>query len=200
MGVSTPLALRSAPVPRGVRAGARAGGTGVPGKVATVRDADAAELFAAYYPTLAGWCRRLVDDTATAHDLASEAFARLLGRWGSVEDPRAFLYVVATNLVRDHWRRTQRERRALLRLRAQTRQSAGPAGGVELRTLVESLPDRLRAPVLLHYYADIPIAEVARLLGRPDGTVKSDLFKARALLRAELDGPAAAGTPPRGAS
>ncbi len=44
-------------------------------------DADAAEeLFKGVYPRLAGWVRRLVDDDDTAHEIASEAFVRLLAR------------------------------------------------------------------------------------------------------------------------
>jgi RNA polymerase sigma-70 factor (ECF subfamily) len=70
------------------------------------KDRAAAELFAALYADLAGWCRRLVDDDGTAHEIASEAFTRLWLRWSNVEEPRGFLYVTAANLVRDHWRRT----------------------------------------------------------------------------------------------
>ena len=59
------------------------------------RDRAASELFAALYPRLAGWCRRLVDDDETAHEVASEAFTRLWARWTTVEEPRGFLYVTA---------------------------------------------------------------------------------------------------------
>ena len=53
---------------------------------------------------------------------------------------------------------------------------------------LEALPDRQRVSVLLYYYAGFPLADVARLTNRPAGTVKSDLFQARALLRQALDG------------
>src|SRR5713226_6811793 len=63
-------------------------------------DKDAAEeLFNACYPRLAGWVRRLVDDDDTAHEIASEAFARLLGRWSRLDNPQSYLYMIATNLV-----------------------------------------------------------------------------------------------------
>ena len=66
---------------------------------------DAAEeLFRTAYPKLAGWARRLVDDDETAHEIASEAFVRLLSRWTRVESPQSYLYMIATNLIRDHWR------------------------------------------------------------------------------------------------
>jgi RNA polymerase sigma-70 factor (ECF subfamily) len=152
------------------------------------RDAAASELFAAHYPRLAGWCRGLVDDDDTAHEIAAEAFTRLLARWSGVEDPRGYLYVVAANLVRDHWRRRQRERRAFARVGVRADVGVVAAADPALRVLVEALPDRMRLPVLLHYYADLPISRIADLLGRPEGTVKSDLHDARARLMAALEG------------
>lgn len=146
----------------------------------------AAELFAAQYPRLAGWCRKLVDDDDTAHELAMEAFTRLIGKLRKVEDPVGYLYVIATNLVHDHWRRTRRERTAIRLVTATVKESVSARGEVELRSVVESLPERLRTPVLLHYYAGFALEDVARLTGRPAGTVKSDLFRARALLRKAL--------------
>jgi RNA polymerase sigma-70 factor (ECF subfamily) len=78
----------------------------------------------------------------------------------------------------------ERERRALRRIGPVPDAEVGPDLG--LRQLVEALPDRLRAVVLLYYYADQPVHQVAELLGRPAGTVKSDLFDARARLAAAL--------------
>lgn len=154
-------------------------------------DVTSAAFFNTHYPRLAGWTRRLVDDDDTAHEIASEAFTRLVAKRRNLDDPRGYLYTIAVNLVRDHWRRTQRERRGLRQIIAgRPVQTLRPAGGdTELRMVVEQLPDKLRAPVLLHYYADLPIADVARHLGRKAGTIKSDLFEARALLRRALTDP-----------
>jgi RNA polymerase sigma-70 factor (ECF subfamily) len=153
------------------------------------KDAAASQLFADLYPRLAGWCRRLVDDDGTAHEIASEAFTRLWARWTRVDEPRGFLYVTAANLVRDHWRKLERERRAMRRAttEAVVRDQGEPAGD-SMRFLVQSLPERLRTPVLLHYYADLPVREVSALTGRKEGTVKADLHAARELLRAKLGG------------
>ena len=160
------------------------------GRLTVRRPADAeqlaAELFAAQYARLAGWCRKLVDDDDTAHELAMEAFTRLIGKLRKVDDPVGYLYVIATNLIHDHWRRTRRERTAFRLVTAAAATSVAARGEIELRSVVESLPERLRTPVLLHYYAGFALADVARLTGRPAGTVKSDLFQARALLRKAL--------------
>ena len=159
--------------------------------VGTLRSTDRAaaeELFNACYPRLAGWVRRLVDDDDTAHEIASEAFTRLLARWSALDNPQSYLYMIATNLVRDHWRKTGRERKALQAVQAGVASdpSYQPAQDVHVRELLRTLPDRLRSPFLLHYYAGFPVRDVAALLGRPEGTIKADLFQARARLRAAL--------------
>ncbi|MFJ3586656.1 RNA polymerase sigma factor [Streptomyces sp. NPDC090127] len=151
------------------------------------REKAASELFAALYPRLAGWCRRLVDDDETAHEIASEAFTRLWARWTSVAEPQGFLYVTAANLVRDHWRKLERERRAVHRVGVEV--TVGPRvepPDPSVRLLVQSLPERLRVPILLHYYADMSIREVSVLTERKEGTIKADLHAARELLRAHL--------------
>jgi RNA polymerase sigma factor (sigma-70 family) len=160
---------------------------------ATVR-----ELFDAHYGPLSGWAARLLGDDDLAHDVATEAFVRLLRAFDTVEEPRAWLYAVTANLVRDHWRRTSRERVAYGRFNRD--QGQDPTVGREayghrsdtatrltVRDVVLALPDSLRAAVLLYYYADLPVAVVAARLGKSEGTVKRDLFDARRRMAALLE-------------
>jgi RNA polymerase sigma-70 factor, ECF subfamily len=158
------------------------------GRLQTV-DRDAAEeLFNACYPRLAGWVRRLVDDDDTAHEIASEAFTRLLARWSALDNPQSYLYMIATNLIRDHWRKSGRERRAIRTLTAAAPHDPvyHPAQDVDVRALIEALPARLRSAFLLHYYAGFAVREVAAMMGRPEGTIKADLHHARARLKSAL--------------
>jgi len=151
----------------------------------------AEQLFAAHYPKLAGWVRRLVDDDDTAHEIASEAFVRLLSKWTSpdkLDSPQSYLYMIATNLVRDHWRKMERERRAFSKAAAGTEPEpfSDPSQDVDIRELLAGLPARLREPFLLHYYAGFGIREIAVQLKRPEGTIKADLYHARARLKDAL--------------
>jgi len=150
--------------------------------------AAAEELFSSSYPRLAGWIRRLVDDDDTAHEIASEAFTRLLARWSTLENPQSYLYMIATNLIRDHWRKTERERRALRTVTASASSDpvVHPDEDVDVRNLIQELPQRMRNAFLLHYYAGFGVREVAALLGRPEGTIKADLFQARNRLKATM--------------
>jgi RNA polymerase sigma-70 factor, ECF subfamily len=152
------------------------------------RQALAEQLFATNYPKLAGWIRRLVDDDETAHEIASEAFVRLLSKWSSIDkldSPQGYLYMIATNLVRDHWRKAERERKAMRNVSAgaDPEPFSDPAQDVDVRELIAGLPARLRDPFLLHYYAGFGIREIGLMLKRPDGTIKADLFHARARLK-----------------
>jgi RNA polymerase sigma factor (sigma-70 family) len=151
------------------------------GRVDAPARASAEDLWRTYYAPLAGWVAAITGDRELGHEVAAEAFVRLLGRWRSVEDPRGFLYVVATNLVRDHWRREGRRVRATARLRME-RAFDQPARDTSVRDVVDRLPERYRAVVLLHYYADLTVADCARAVGRPEGTVKRELAEARAAL------------------
>jgi RNA polymerase sigma-70 factor (ECF subfamily) len=160
-------------------------------RVPTFGQADwaaAEELFSSSYPRLAGWVRRLVDDDETAHEIASEAFTRLLARWSTLENPQSYLYMIATNLIRDHWRRTERERKAIRKVTASAVADpvTHPAQDVDVRDLIQDLPVRMRNAFLLHYYAGFGVREVAALLGRPEGTIKADLFQARNRLKASM--------------
>ena len=133
----------------------------------------AEQLFAAHYPKLAGWVRRLVDDDDTAHEIASE---------------QSYLYMIATNLVRDHWRKMERERRAFSKAVAGTdpEPNFDPSQDVHIRELLAALPARLREPFLLHYYAGFGVREIAAQLKKPEGTIKADLYHARAKLKEAL--------------
>ena len=156
------------------------------GAVARDRDEEFRAFFSTEFPRLAGYCLRLLGDEQLGRDVAQEALVRVWSRWLRVHDPRAYVYLVATNLVRAEWR--DRARRAEVYSQvARSRPAAYDLADPTLRDVVERLPDRLRVPVLLHYYADLPVAEVARLIHRPVGSVKQRLHEARLRLAEVLD-------------
>jgi RNA polymerase sigma-70 factor (ECF subfamily) len=159
-------------------------------QVAVATERWPSDLIRCYEDTVAdltGYLVTLVGDLGVAQDLAQESFVRVFARWRHVEHPRAYVYMTAVNLAKMHWRRSGREGRAYSFL------SRGSDESVEahdpwLRDLVERLPKRLRTPVLLHYYADLPVDEVAATLHLPVGTAKRRLHEARAILRETVEG------------
>jgi RNA polymerase sigma factor (sigma-70 family) len=150
-------------------------------------------IYDAQFGRLAGWTTRLVGDPDLAHDFATEAFVKLLRNWSTVREPRAWLYVTVANLVRDHWRKRGHEATAYQKHEAGVPANASLSEGdlattLTVREAVLALPDRLRMPVLLHYFADLSVAQVANHLGKSEGTIKRDLYDARARMAARLEG------------
>jgi RNA polymerase sigma-70 factor (ECF subfamily) len=156
-------------------------------------DATVREVYLAHFGALAGWATHLVGDRDLGHDMATDAFVRLINSWPGVDQPRPWLYTTVGNLVKDHWRKRGRERAAYQRFQGgldpETAVVHGPdpATTLSVREAVESLPERLRLAVLLHYFADLSVAEVARQLGKAEGTIKSDLHEARRRLASTLE-------------
>jgi RNA polymerase sigma-70 factor (ECF subfamily) len=96
--------------------------------------------------------------------------------------------MIATNLVRDHWRKMERERRAFSKTMAgaDAEPNFDPSQDVHIRELLGTLPARLREPFLLYYYAGFGVKEIAAQLKKPEGTIKADLYHARAKLKETL--------------
>ena len=152
------------------------------------REQEFRAFYAAEYAAVAGYCWSLLHDQELAHDLAQEAFTRLLARWVRVDEPRGYVFHIATNLVRRAWQSRATNSALMNSLRLQ-REQVTPAPDPEtvgIRDAINALPSRLREVVLLHYFADLSVVEVARCVGRPDGTVKRQLSEARALLAGSL--------------
>lgn len=147
------------------------------------------EVYLAHYGMLAGWATKLIGDPDLGHDVATEAFLRLLRHWSEVSEPRSWLFATAANIIRDHWRKRGREHAAYQRvgLDAGITQARDVATNLTVHDAVLGLPDRLRVAVMLHYFADLTIAQVAAQMGKSEGTIKRDLWDARGRLATLLE-------------
>ena len=161
------------------------------------------ELYHACYRRLVAQVYAFTTDLTEAQDVVQEAFARALARprgLTDVDNPEAWLRTVAVNVVRRRWRRRKLLDTILLRDRPVARfveQAPGPERA-DLRDALAAIPSTYREVVVLHYYADLPVDEIAAVLGLPVGTVKSRLSRARAALAEHLgDYRAERPTPPR---
>jgi RNA polymerase sigma-70 factor (ECF subfamily) len=150
------------------------------------------EFYAATVDRLLGQLFLVTGDLHTAEELVQEAFTRAAMRWSRLRDydvPEAWVRRVAMNLAADRARSLRRQTRALLRLGPP---AALPSASVETLALVEALrtlPLRQRQAIVLHYLADLPVAEIAETLAVPGGTVKSLLARGRRALAARLGEP-----------
>ena len=126
----------------------------------------------------------LCGDDSQADDLVQEALVRAFTRPLRVPRPggaEAYVRVIMTNLFIDGTRRRSRWNRVAPLLRAAS-VAPDPADQVSDRdamlTALRGLSPRQRACVVLRYYEDLPVAEVAFALGVSDGTVKRYLSEA----------------------
>jgi len=153
-------------------------------------DSDAlAEIHDTYYAPIFRYIAFRVADRATAEDLTSEVFTRLLGALRDRNAPqntlRGWLYAVAARVVSDHHRQHYRARQVELDESLESRE-AGPAETVEalltredLKRAMAELTDEQQNVIALRFGYDMPIQEVARTLGKTEGAVKQ--LQARAI-------------------
>lgn len=160
-------------------------------------------LFDEHAASLVRLARLFVDDRDAAEDLVQEAFLRLARNLDRVNDPdkvAPYLRSIVLNLARDHNRRGLVSLRQHERMRTDADAGAGPiaAGDVgdglqladDQRAVVEAvraLPRRQRDCVVLRYYVELSIAEVAATLGVSVNSVKTHLQRALARLEHDLD-------------
>ena len=117
---------------------------------------------------------------------AEDVFLRLVKTrpaFDSGAHAKAWLLRVASNCASDLFRLPWRGREEPLTQDMTAPEDPGP-GSVTQAVL--SLPARYRIPIHLYYYEGYSVAEIAGLMGKSQGTVKSRLFRARELLRDKL--------------
>ena len=123
---------------------------------------------------------------ADAEDVMQEVFLRLVKArpsFGSGAHAKAWLLRVAANCASDLFRLPWRKREEPLEEDVSAPEEPETGSVTEA---VLSLPARYRIPIHLYYYEDYSVAEIAKIIGRSEGTVKSRLFRARNLLRERL--------------
>ena len=133
-----------------------------------------------------------------APDVAAETFAQALrsaDRMDPARDPRAWLFGIASNVIRHHRRAEERRLRAYAAVERQS-EVAAMNGHADTETITRArlvdglvrLETRDREALLLFAWADLTYEEIATALGIPLGTVRSRIHRARRVLRESLGG------------
>ena len=155
----------------------------------------AADEFDAFYgaraPTLVRMIYLRTGDLTRAQDCVQEAFTRAWLKWPTLQsgpDPVAWVRTVAWNLAVTDWRSRRRARARDEGWRVEGAAQPLPiAEVVAVREALQDLPAHQQAAIILHYFEDLSIAEISAMTGKPTGTIKSNLHRARLALRAQLD-------------
>jgi RNA polymerase sigma-70 factor (ECF subfamily) len=128
----------------------------------------------------------VVGEAEAARDVVQEAFARALreqGRFRGDGPLEAWLWRIVLNSARDMARRSRFADLSAHELAEIASLGGETSNASDLREELRNLPERQRLAVFLHYYADLPYAEVAELLDVAPGTVAASLNAARKTLR-----------------
>jgi RNA polymerase sigma-70 factor (sigma-E family) len=135
----------------------------------------------------------MLGDRQAAEDVIQDAFLGLFRRWESLDNPeRALAYVRSSvfNGCRTVLRRQARSRQVVLLDPDAESAEARVVLGEEYREVLAALrlPDRQRAAVALRYCLDLPVDEVAAVMGISPGTVKSATSRGIAAITRTLKG------------
>ena len=160
------------------------------------RDEEVASLFRRHYAPMCRLAYVILGDAGAAEEVVMEALVKTFSGWMRIKDldkSEAYLKKAVVNGCRSKIRRKTVESRAAEVLRSHAQRSSSLPSDADLRETrrevlqaIRTLPERQRAAVVLFYYEDLPEAEIADILQCSIGTVKSQLFKARAKLGTAL--------------
>jgi RNA polymerase sigma-70 factor (sigma-E family) len=154
-------------------------------------DEDFAEFVREVSPRLLRTAFLLGGGQDAAEDLVQEALERACRRWrriAATEAPEAYVHRIVVNLANDRWRHTSRLRESERALAAERSDPRDEYGRLELRdqltALLETLPIRMRTVIVLRYFHDMDDAQIADVLAISTSTVRSQLSRGLAKLRA----------------
>jgi RNA polymerase sigma-70 factor (sigma-E family) len=134
---------------------------------------------------LLGFVYVLTGNLAEAQDAVQEAFVRAWQRWSSISqyhDPESWVRVTAARIAVSRWRQLRGRARAYVRHGPAHPVPEPSTDTVEVVRALRRLPEEQRVALALYYLMGLPVADVARELGVPVGTVKARLSRGRAAL------------------
>ena len=167
------------------------GASSAPRARAVAAEDDYRRLFEAAYPRIVRTVWFVVHDQALAEDVVQDAFVELYRHWGKVSSydrPEAWVRRVAVRKAQREAVRAARRPRIERQAALADPSAAAPDAELpdpELRAALVRLSPRQRAVVVLHYLEDLPMREVAELIGCSEATGFVHLHAARKRL-AEL--------------
>lgn len=153
---------------------------------------DPYEVCLAHRQEVYAFARRLTGAGADADDLLQDVYTRALSALPELREPsraRAWLFAITRRLFLNRRRREALERRFVVMDGGELPELAPPPAVVEpadLERALRALPEEMATPILLCDLWGFCYDEIGEIVGCPIGTVRSRLFRGRALLCAAL--------------
>lgn len=149
------------------------------------------------------FCLKLCADRTDAEDLYQKTFLKALETECTPDwekNPKALFFSFAYHLWKSD-RRTQARRSSIAPCSSFNDEMEASLHSDEtieesylqkelltqVRQIIQTLPEKFQVPLLLFYLSDCPIEQIAAIIKKPPGTVKSRLFKGRKLIKKRLE-------------
>ncbi len=152
---------------------------------------DMERLVAQYGSAMLRMCCAYLGDAHLADDAVQDAFIKIYRSWRTFDTPaaeKAWVMRVAVNVCKDYLRSAWRRKVSLVE---EYPEIAGepdrPKEDSALLEEIMALKPRYRQVILLHYYQQFSVNEIARILSAPQSTVSVRLRRARAILQERLE-------------
>lgn len=152
------------------------------------------ELYEKYATDVLRVCYFYLGDRQKAEDVCQDVFVRLMLNAPQLEEGRekAWLLKVALNRCRDLWRGSWARRVVLgspvFELIPAPDDTPRRDDEEAMMSAVHQLPTAFREVILLHYYQNLGITEIAQMMDLPEGTISSRLSRGRKKLETILQG------------
>lgn len=149
------------------------------------------------------FCLKLCGDKMDAEDLYQQTFLKALETEWTLDwekNPRALFFSLAYNLWKSDRRKQARRNMIAPCNNLDDTVETVPLSGdsieenffrkeliTQVRQIIEALPEKFQVPLILFYLSDCSTEQIAAIIKKPPGTVKSRLFKGRKLIRKRLE-------------
>jgi RNA polymerase sigma-70 factor (ECF subfamily) len=158
---------------------------------------DFDELVERHSAEIFAYVWRMLRETHDAEDCLQETFLRAFRSYGRVRagtNYRAWLYKIATNVARNHWKQNKRSEAHMSDLDPELHaDEMSVADRVERKALlaavtraVEALPDQQRAALIMRKYQELSYADIAAALECTEAAARANVYQAVKKLQAQF--------------
>jgi RNA polymerase sigma-70 factor (ECF subfamily) len=145
------------------------------------------EVMAMYKNQIFNYLNLMTGDRELAEELTQDTFVKVYFKAGSLrtDNLKAWIYKIATNLARSEFRKIKVKHLLSLADVGENHVSyePSPANEIELEQMLSVLPEKYRVAVIMKEINNFSFEEIAEILKKPVGTVKSLVFRGRQQMR-----------------
>ncbi len=165
---------------------------------------DLQDLLDEFGNDIYNFCRYLAKTKENSDDLFQDTMMRAIELSYKIDNsrnPKSFIISIAINIWRNKVQKDARRKfiAGLIRLDEDgidqivdkkvniEKETFDNIVNLDLHNAINSLSDRLRVPIILFYLEEMKISEISKILNRPEGTIKRQLYEAREKIKYEME-------------